>query len=159
MSSETVIESAENNLQLAYPWIDCNLFEELLRQDFPASDIVIHDYCLRAALASGENYASQMIRAEVNYSVNNSVCKQIKFIIKAAIPQEDGTLSYEMRGVFDVEILMYDEVLNKVYDLVKAIGVENPFYGRSGDGIGLRVFVVYLKSFTDVTLSIKKGRT
>ncbi|XP_037043490.1 uncharacterized protein LOC119079604 [Bradysia coprophila] len=130
MSSETETESNHNKMQLACPWINSSLFEELLRKDFPASDIIVHDYRLKPALARGENYASQMIRAEVNYSMNGEN-KQIRFIIKAALAKDAlKQLSDEMKGIFYTEIAMYNDVLTKVHDLLKASGEKISFYGR-----------------------------
>lgn len=119
------------NLQRAYPWIDNHFFEELLRADFPTENIVVQNFFLRAALAKGENYSSQMIRAKVNY-VLNKTNQQMNFIIKTAIADEglDEKMASERKELFNKEILAYDEVLTKVHDLLKGIGDTTKLHGR-----------------------------
>lgn len=120
-------------LQTTYPWIDNILFEELLRIDFPAAKIVIQSYALRAALANGENYCSQMIRVKVNYSINGGESKEIDFIIKALPITEDGLdekMANERKELFYKEIAAYDEVLTKVHGILKGIGDKSKLHGR-----------------------------
>lgn len=118
-------------LQSLYPWIDNRLFEEMLRIDFPAEKIVIQSYALRAALANGENYSSQMIRVKVNYLLNGE-SKEIKLIIKAATAEEglDEKMANERKELFYKEIAAYDEVLTKVHNLLKGIGDKTKLHGR-----------------------------
>lgn len=132
MSSEAESESNQQiKLQRDYPWINNSLFEEMLRIDFPTENIVIQNYILRAALAHGENYCSQMIRAKVNYAID-SANKQIKFVIKSAIADAglDEKMANEMKEFFNKEILTYDEVLAKVHGLLKEIGDKTKLHGR-----------------------------
>lgn len=132
MSSEKETQSNQHmKLQLAYPWIDASLFEEMLHIDFPTGDIVVQNYFLKAALAYGENYSSQMIRAKVNYTTN-SANKQINFIIKTTVAGEgfDEGVAKERKKVFYQEISAYEKVLPKVRDLLKTIGDTTKLHGR-----------------------------
>lgn len=132
MSSKTETDiDQQTKLQSAYPWIDNNLFNESLKMDFPTENVVVKNYCLKAALTPGENYSSQMIRAKVNYTVNDTN-RQINFIIKAQIVDEglDEKIANERKGVFKKEIAAYNEVLQKVHDLLKSIGDKSKLYGR-----------------------------
>lgn len=132
MSSEIETEPNQHiKLQSTYPWIDNSVFEEVLRIDFPTENIVVENYCLKAALAYGENYSSQMIRAKVNYTING-VNKEINFIIKTVVADEsfEEEIARERKKVFNKEISAYDEVLPKVRDLLKSIGDNTKLYGR-----------------------------
>ncbi len=132
MSLETEDQSKQHSkLQLAYPWIEDGLFKELLQIDFPTETVVIRKYFLKAALAAGENYSSQMIRAKVDYQVN-SESRQINFIIKTAITDEifDEKLASERRAIFDKEISAYTKVWPRVHELLKTIGDKTKLYGR-----------------------------
>lgn len=124
-------ENQHTKLQLAFPWIDADLFAELLSMDFPTEDIVVKNYLLKAALATGENYCSLMIRAAVNYTLNG-VDSQKKFIIKTASAGNglEEKIASEMKEMFDQEISAYADVLTKVNDLLKGIGEQCRLHGR-----------------------------
>lgn len=124
MSSEEEIDPNQQiELQNAYPWIDNNLFEEMLRIDFPTENLIIRKYFLMSATGSGENYCSQMIRAKVNYVID-SENKQTNFIIKAEI------LTQGRKELFNREISAYNELLPKVNDLLNRIGDKSKVHGR-----------------------------
>lgn len=132
MSSEKETESNQHiKLQSAYPWIDVGLFEEMLHIDFPTDEIVVENYCLKAALANGENYSSQMIRAAVNY-MTNGANKQINFIIKTTMAGEgsDEAVVKDRKKLFYTEMAAYEKVLPKVRDLLKTIGDKTKLHGR-----------------------------
>lgn len=132
MSSDKATESNLHiTLQCVYPWIDGSLFEKMLHIDYPTGDIVVKNYLLKAALGKGENYCSQMIRAKVNYTINGANY-ETNFIIKAAPSTEDldEKMATEIKELFNKEIIVYNEVLSKVHDLLKAIGDKSKLHGR-----------------------------
>ncbi|KAJ6641296.1 hypothetical protein Bhyg_06232 [Pseudolycoriella hygida] len=145
MSAQTEMESDQQmKLRCAYPWINNDLFEEILRVDFPTESIIIQKYYLNAALPYGENYSSQMIRAKVDYTIN-SASKQISFIIKAAQTCDnlDEKMVNEMKEVFRKEMTVYDKVLTKVRELLKEIDDKTKLHGRcykTNEDIGYLIF-------------------
>lgn len=118
MSSESIEFGA------SYPWISNAFFERILRREHNDDSIAVKDYTLKAALGKGENYASQMIRASVNYaSTKDPSVDHISLIVKAAITNNVGmaALTSEL-GLFHKEIIAYQQIIPEVEKLLRSIG-------------------------------------
>lgn len=119
MSSEL-----KDQFATSYPWISNAFFERILRREHNDDTIVVKDYTLKAALGKGENYASQMIRARVNYSsVKDPSVDSISLIVKAAITNnaEMAALTSEL-GLFRKEIIAFQQIIPEVEKLLRSIG-------------------------------------
>lgn len=114
-------ESTEN-FGTNYPWISNALFERILRREHHDNTIVVKDYTLKAALGKGENYASQMLRARVNYSsTNDPSVDHISLIVKAALTNEVAAITNEL-DVFRKEIVTFQQIIPQVEKLLQSIG-------------------------------------
>ena len=105
-----------------YPFVNKEFFEQVLNGD--AKKYSVSDYTIDAALAKGENFTSQMLRACVNYAcIETNENKSIKLVIKAAIVvhQQSNEIVQEM-GLFKKEIQIYKTVIPEVEKLLKSIG-------------------------------------
>lgn len=108
-----------------YPWICNAFFERILSQcnRNHQQSISVSGYTLNAALEKGENYASQMIRANVQFTELNSSSSTTlshSFIIKATHPNADSQTVEKMQ--FRKEITAYLQVIPAVEKLLQSIG-------------------------------------
>ncbi|KAJ6649181.1 hypothetical protein Bhyg_04415, partial [Pseudolycoriella hygida] len=105
-SANSCNDDNDIQLQLNYPWITKKR------------------YSLKPALKKGENYLSQMIRAIVDYKVNNED-NQINFVIKAQISKA----AYE-NDLFLREISVFKYVIPLAEELLKRVGDDTKFSAR-----------------------------
>lgn len=117
-----MINISEIDFSMLYPWISKELFENILLEN--DSDIIfVESFTLTRAICKGENYTSQLIRANVKYSINNSEEKQISLIIKAPLKcAADITKVSDEFGLFKKEIAAYKYVLPEIERTLRSIG-------------------------------------
>lgn len=117
-----------NDLHLNYPWINTSLFEKCIQKDHKNDDVIIIDsFTLAPALKKGENYLSQMMRAKVDYKINN-VANQINFIIKAQLLNAPESL--RLNELFSREIAVFQYVIPRAEELLKGIGDDTKFSAK-----------------------------
>lgn len=129
MTSTSDFNNADNDLQVNYPWINKIWFEKLIRQDYKNNEIVkVEKYSLVPALKKGENYLSQMIRAKVDYKINNNAAKHINFVIKAQLI--NAPESMRQNELFSREIAVFECVIPRAEQLLKRIGDNTKFSAK-----------------------------
>lgn len=120
--------NADDDLQLNYPWINTSLFEKLLRQDYSNNEVIaVEKVSLAPALKKGENFLSQMIRAKVDYKVNN-VENRMSFVIKAEILNAPESL--RQNELFSREIAVFKYVIPLAEELLQRIGDDTKFSAK-----------------------------
>lgn len=112
--------SSDIDYAKTYPLLSTDFFHNiLLKKVHPDAEAVrILGVTLKSALPAGENFASEMVRAIIDYSVNDGAKVTKRFILKMCSPSID---SY-VKGVFDRETNLYLDVLPKVEALLNSIG-------------------------------------
>lgn len=129
MTSSSNLNNIDNDFEVKYPWINRSLFEKLIRQDYSSNDdITVEKYSLAPALKKGENYLSQMIRATVDYKLNESVANKMNFVIKAQIL--DAPESMRQNEIFSREISAFKYVIPRAEELLKGIGDQTKFSAK-----------------------------
>lgn len=134
MSSEAPVD-----FQSLYPWITTEFFERILQREYGDNSIRVRSYTLKAALAKGENYLSQMLRTTVRFTANSSTTvaaaadQSISLIIKTVLPNaEINTVTAEL-GLFRKEIVAFQRVIPAVEKLLQSIGDETKLSARCYD--------------------------
>lgn len=112
-----ISEQLQNN----YPWLTKEFFQKILCCDNSNSIISVNNYAVKAALAHGENYTSQMLRANVSYECDGKKCEK-RFIVKAALANKELKAMLDELRLFEKEIIIYQEVLPEVEKLLVSIG-------------------------------------
>lgn len=118
------MSSESTEIAASYPWISNAFFERILRREHNDDSIVVKDYTLKAALGKGENFASQMLRARVNYtSIKDPSADHISLIVKAAVTNnvKMAALHSEL-GLFRKEIIAFKQIIPEVEKLLRSIG-------------------------------------
>lgn len=107
------------DLQSIYPWISKELFHKTLANEFPTHIIKVEKYTIFAAVPDGENFGSQMIRAVVQYLLDNSP-REFRFVIKAMHYKEEVKKVANEMQAFQREIYIYKHVLPAIEKLLLA---------------------------------------
>lgn len=118
---------AENVADLAkhYQWCNADFFHEIISKEYPDETISIENVNLKPALKFGENYASQMVRAIIQYRFGNAAndqLQEIRFVIKALLINEKMAELTKEYKIFDKEIIMYEHILPVVEKLLTEVG-------------------------------------
>lgn len=111
------VSKLNNDFLTIYPWINKDLFEKIIQQDCNNKNVVITNINLNEAVAKGEHYSSEMIRATITYKCNNQeISNTINLIIKTYL-KETGEVSAEI-NMYLKEILTHRHVLPRVHELL-----------------------------------------
>lgn len=114
---------SENDIQTDYPWLNTELFTRIVKKVFPDNVIRVQKYIVKSALAKGENFTSQMLRATVTYLVDeNDTAQEIRFIIKAALSDLKVRDILDDMNLFGKEIANFQYILPEVYKLLESAG-------------------------------------
>ncbi|KAH8284211.1 hypothetical protein KR054_012240 [Drosophila jambulina] len=104
-------------------WLTKDLVQEKLRIYFKEDSLKLEKLVIKPAIANGENYASVMTRINVEYTTKESKGKKLatNFLVKTTFAEKDPIahvlLTY---GVYTREMDMYEKIIPKLADLVKA---------------------------------------
>lgn len=110
------------NFSDIYPWITKEFFENILRNDQNNNNIKVEKISIKAALGKGENFTSQMLRVKAVYSAINAENQEHSFIVKTTIPDPAIDAIINEMGLFDVESLVYKDILPQLEKLLQSIG-------------------------------------
>lgn len=107
--------------QKNYPWLSKEFFQKILAKEFSGKQICVDKYTIKAALAHGENYTSQMLRTNVSYKCDGQQCEK-RFIVKAALINKQLKAMLDELRLFEREIIIYQDVLPAVEKLLASVG-------------------------------------
>lgn len=120
------MNSLEIDFSQLYPWINTTFFERILRKHFVDNSITIIDFKLAAALAKGENFGSQILRANIEFESNDDGVKlqrQIPLIVKVAMADNPDMAAWNSEmGWFEREIITYQQIVPEVETILRSIG-------------------------------------
>lgn len=123
-----------NNILEEYPWITIELLEDALKGKLLSDQsISVQTFDIELALKPGENYGSQILRAYIKYVCSgdgkngagspqddeSSAVKTVPVVIKASL----GTRLVRSCNVFEKEIFMFNDIIPKVEQLLRAVGI------------------------------------
>lgn len=108
------MSSYQNNLLAEYSWINFNLFKQILNKKFTVKNIERID--IQPALLNGENFSSFLLRAIVEYTLDDSnEMHKRHFIIKTSL----GSQLVRSRDVFAKEISIYDNIVPRIQNILQ----------------------------------------
>lgn len=117
-----------------FPWINEAFFKEILQNDLKIC-VTVTNYKLKPALKHGENYTSEMLRANVNYITasdddDNKIQKEINFIIKTALRNQELKSQLDESKFFEKEIVIYRDIFPAIEKLLQTIGDNAKFSAK-----------------------------
>ncbi|XP_058817294.1 uncharacterized protein LOC131680598 [Topomyia yanbarensis] len=105
-------------------WINGELLQQLLKAEHASSEnqsLEILKYSVCAATKKGDNYASEMFRATIEYVMDNEQRKCTRIL--KVIPSGDiQRIVMEKNNIFPREIAVYKDILPRIHRLLKSIG-------------------------------------
>ncbi|XP_075145781.1 uncharacterized protein LOC142220488 [Haematobia irritans] len=107
-------------------WITANIFENVLKEavkDFQA----INGFRVYPALKPGENYASNMLKIELDIKSKDKLEKKQTFMLKVPNNYEIMNDQWIAWGLFETESEMYHKIIPEFEKLYKLHGVEVKF--------------------------------
>lgn len=112
---------------IIYPWITKDFFKNILQKFKNNNSINVEHFSLKPALAKGENYGSQMIRANITYYFNNNNLKHenTSLLIKTELPQNEK-IENELNLLLK-EITVYKTFLPTMHELLREINDDTNF--------------------------------
>ncbi|XP_065371975.1 uncharacterized protein LOC135963898 [Calliphora vicina] len=123
--------SESNGTHTTIPkWIEPKLFEKLL-EDNVENYNSIKEFIVKPGIAAGENYATVMLKVEIEVELKDLSTKSQSFMLK--VNHDNEQLLEMMKGhdVFDMEKSMYDEIVPAFEKLYADVGVEVNFGAKS----------------------------
>lgn len=105
-------------------WINKELFEEIFAKDYDSDKIL--EVIYNATGGKGENYASQMYKAQINYE-SNGVVKTKHVMVKSMSTDETVSQMLGAMNVFPKEKEIYKNVIPRLEELLKNIGEDIQF--------------------------------
>ncbi|KAL1377387.1 hypothetical protein pipiens_016299 [Culex pipiens pipiens] len=112
-----VIEQTE--LDRKYPFLTREYLEDALAEE--AQNCTVGNFTVRRALAKGENFASDILRIQVNLRCENGGERTKTFIMKVALVTEGMSDMLEEYDVFFREIVFYSKILPEIKEISKEL--------------------------------------
>lgn len=110
------------DFQVTYPWLTKKLFQGIIEKEFPENVVKTENFAINAALAKGENFGSQMLRAIVSYTMDDKeVIHEKRFIIKAPVIDLNVRAYLAALKIAEKEISSFKYILPEVYRLLEKI--------------------------------------
>ncbi|XP_062554394.1 uncharacterized protein LOC134219624 [Armigeres subalbatus] len=105
-------------------WIDAELLRRILvadKQDSGSSHVNVINFKVEAATKKGDNYASEMYRAVIQYERHGKPMK-CKRILKVIPSGEIQRMIMEKNSLFPREITVYRDILPRIHSMLESIG-------------------------------------
>lgn len=91
-------------------WMNNEYFESILTKYEGQADLKLRDFSVSAGTNKGENYASQIFRATLNYLLNGEP-KETSFILKTSPASDAVSAMLEEMGTFPGEAHIFENVI------------------------------------------------
>lgn len=115
-----------------YSWLTEKFVTGKIEKYEAGSTVAVKSFDVESLLEQGENFCSNMLRLRVTYFVNadNAIEKEISFIIKAPIPNDEFVECSSELDAFERESFVYAEIISKAEKLLKSVGIHEQFAPR-----------------------------
>lgn len=120
--------SSEPNIETSQvpEWLTAEIFDGVLEKNFPAYQN-IRSFKAFPGLAAGENYATLMLRVEIEMELKDGEVKSVSYMLK--LPHDLAIMNEltEATDIFALESDMYKNVVPEMEQLLRDAGVEVRF--------------------------------
>ncbi|XP_017052310.1 uncharacterized protein LOC108095656 [Drosophila ficusphila] len=113
-------------------WVTADLFEDLLKANVEGFSKV-KNFKADSGSAAGENYATIMLRVNIEVELKDGKSKSVSFMVKLPHQLEVFQEMMKKTNIFDIERTMYNEVVPEMEAIYKAAGVDITFGAKSYD--------------------------
>ncbi|XP_065354514.1 uncharacterized protein LOC135948985 [Calliphora vicina] len=113
-------------------WIEAKLFENVLEKNIENYQ-KIKEFIVKPGMAAGENYATVMLKVEIEVELKNLSTKAVSFMLKVNHDNEQIREMMKGHDIFDIEKCMYEEIVPAFEKLYADVGIEVNFGAKSYD--------------------------
>uniref|UniRef100_A0A182QVK9 CHK kinase-like domain-containing protein n=1 Tax=Anopheles farauti TaxID=69004 RepID=A0A182QVK9_9DIPT len=103
-----------------FEWINGDLLMNILARQFGSNLKRVISYEVNFATKKGDNYASEMYRVKVQLDIGVPIAKSV--ILKVMPSGEIQQKVMEENSIYSREIVIYGQILPKIYKLLRSIG-------------------------------------
>ncbi|XP_068157111.1 uncharacterized protein [Drosophila tropicalis] len=125
-------EAAEQAPSKIPDWVKANLFEDVLKSTVKGYKKV-KSFKPVIGSAAGENYATIMLRLEIEVELEDGKIKPISYMLKLPHQTEVFQKMMETTNIFDIERNAYQKIVPELEELYKNNGVDIKFGAQSYD--------------------------
>ena len=111
-------------------WIESKLFENILKENVKDFQKIL-DFKVKHALAPGENYATVMLKIQIEILLNSGESCSKSFMLKVGHDSEFYRQEMTKFDMFTIESVMYHNIKPELENLYKEIGLEVHFGATS----------------------------
>ena len=109
-------------------WLDRNLFDTAIRSFEADQHAKVNNFGIKPATKPGENFASAVFRAKINFTSNNQEGEKEMTVIIKTLPLCVDLPNMEHMNdttLFEVETSAYSNVLGEIQNLVTSVGYKD----------------------------------
>ncbi|XP_017123772.1 uncharacterized protein LOC108143753 [Drosophila elegans] len=113
-------------------WVTAELFEDVLKANVEGYSKV-NNFKADIGSAAGENYATIMLRVNIEVELQDGKTKPVSYMVKLPHQLEFYQEMMKRTNIFDIERLMYNQVVPEMEAIYKEVGVDITFGAKSYD--------------------------
>ncbi|TMW53369.1 hypothetical protein DOY81_001573 [Sarcophaga bullata] len=111
-------------------WIEAKLFENILEENVEGFKN-IKEFVVKPGTVEGENYATIMLKVEIEAELKDSSTKKLTFMMKVNHQSAEVCEKMKDQDIFDIEKGMYNDIVPEFEKLYADVGVEVKFGPKS----------------------------
>ncbi|XP_013107725.2 uncharacterized protein LOC106087281 [Stomoxys calcitrans] len=140
LESITEVKDSNNNAEIKDKpsWLRDELFEEILKKDFPKI-AKITKFCVKPAVATGENYMTVLLRVTLNVEMCNNTSKTTSYMVKVEPSSEKFRIMIKEWQVFIKERRTYGKLIPKFEEYYQLKGENVKFAPSMLEPLGTHI--------------------
>ncbi|XP_034488582.1 uncharacterized protein LOC117792519 [Drosophila innubila] len=144
MENEANIDSPASKVP---DWVQADLFLDVLKESVKGFS-KIKDFKANSGTSAGENYATIMLRVNIEVELEDGKDKSVSFMLKLPHQSEMYRQMLEHNNIFEVERNVYDATIPEMEQMYRDVGVEVKFGAKSYKLKDARTEYVLLEDLT-----------
>ncbi|KAH8399653.1 hypothetical protein KR215_011389, partial [Drosophila sulfurigaster] len=124
--------STENPQSLVPDWVQPEIFLDVLKESVKGFS-KSKSFKASAALAPGENYATIMLRVNIQVELEDGSEKSVSYMLKLPHQSEMFLKMLERNNIFEYERTVYKTIIPEMEQLYRDVGVDVKFGAKSYD--------------------------
>ncbi|XP_017855887.1 PREDICTED: uncharacterized protein LOC108608821 [Drosophila arizonae] len=127
MSSESKPDPPASNVP---DWVQPELFVDVLKETVEGFS-KIKNFKANSGSAAGENYATIMLRVNIDVELEDGKEKSISFMLKLPLQSDMYKQMLEANNIFETEFIMYKTIVPELEQIYRDVGVEVKFGAKA----------------------------
>ncbi|KAH8358983.1 hypothetical protein KR093_003631 [Drosophila rubida] len=124
--------STETSTSIVPEWVQPEIFVNVLKESVKGFT-KINSFKANGGLAAGENYATVMLRVNIQVELEDGSEKSVSYMLKLPHQTEMFQKMLERNNIFEAERTVYRTIIPEMEQLYRDVGVEVKFGAKSYD--------------------------